>query len=92
MPMKTTILRLIQDDIKYSRLVHTLAKLGIDATNYHSGNSTVIFNLMAIPLSDTLLDAYYRLLEKGNDLEAYATHEQLTALSEEVWGYLTEKV
>lgn len=43
--MKTNILRLIQDDIKISRLIGVLEQLDISANSYYLGNSAVIFFL-----------------------------------------------
>lgn len=85
--MEEEIRLLIQDDIKITRFVYTLARLNIDATHYLSNNSTVIFRLLgqAVSVHDEAYDTYFRMIEQcahsGEDL----THELLRLWSVEIY-------
>jgi hypothetical protein len=87
--MKDNIVRLIQDDIKISRLIDTLERLNIQAYHYHLGNSKVIFSLMNIPEIEPNLEIYYQLIERAEDLAEYNTPEKMEALADEVFRQLT---
>lgn len=90
--MKTNILRLIQDDIKISRLIGVLENLEIYASSYYLGNSTVIFSLMGITDNEQNQEFYQLLIEQADDLEKYRTPEDLSKLAEEVYERLGELV
>lgn len=88
--MKTNIIRLIQDDIKISRLIGVLENLDISASSYYLGNVTVIFSLMGISNTEANQEFYQLLIEKADDLEKYRSPEALLELAEEVYGKLGE--
>lgn len=66
--MKENIIRLIQDDIKISRLVNALESLNISAYQYNLGNVKVIFSLMGIPEDEEKSEIYFKMIERGEDL------------------------
>lgn len=86
--MKDNIVRLIQDDIKISRLIDTLEQLNIPASHYYLGNSKVIFSLMKIPEIEPNLEIYYQLIEQGEDLNKYNTPERMEELADTVFKQL----
>jgi len=64
--MKQILTLLIQDDIKQTRLVRTLNSINIDASEYLTNKSSVIFMLMGIESeqgNEPFLDAYFRKIE-----------------------------
>ena len=67
--MKDNILLLIEDDIKFSRLVDTLRKLNIDAEDYNTHNSTVIFSTLGLSEQEPLFDKYFRMLESNTQIQ-----------------------
>lgn len=88
--MKTNIIRLIQDDIKISRLIGVLENLDISASSYYLGNVTVIFSLMGISNTEANQEFYQLWIEQADDLEKYRSPEALKELAEEVYGKLGE--
>ena len=88
--MKTNILRLIQDDIKISRLIGVLENLNIYANSYYLGNATVIFSLMGITDNEQNQEFYQLMVEQADDLEKYRTPEALKEFTEEIYGALGE--
>lgn len=86
--MKKNIFYLIHNDLLMNRLVTTLRRLDIDAISYTTNNVLVIFDLMSIPSSDLLMNAYFQMIERSADLEAYSNSETLKELAEEVYGFL----
>lgn len=88
--MKTNIIRLIEDDIKISRLIGVLENLDISASSYYLGNVTVIFSLMGISNTEANQEFYQLWIEKADELEKYRSPEALNELAEEVYGKLEE--
>lgn len=86
--MKTNILRLIQDDIKISRLIGVLEQLDISANSYYLGNSTVIFSFMGIADNEHNQELYHRMVEQGEDLEKYLAPAKVKELAEEIYKQL----
>ena len=86
--MKKNIIRLIQDDIKISRLVNALERLNISAYQYSLGNSKVIFSLMGIPEDEQNSEIYFKMVERGEDVTKYDTIEKIEELSEEIFKQL----
>jgi hypothetical protein len=86
--MKDNILRLVEDDIKFNRLVTTLRKIGIEAEAYTTNNVHVIFDLMHVPKSELVMQAYFTMIETSGDLERYYAKEKLKQLSCEVFEFL----
>lgn len=86
--MKKNILRLIQDDIKLSRLINTLEVLNISAYYYFSANSTVILSLMGIEDCEDVQEGYNQRIEQACELENYDTVDKVQELAEEVYEFL----
>jgi|GEM_PF-4130364 len=86
--MKKNIIRLIQDDIKISRLINTLERLNVSASQYNLGNSMVIFSLMGIPEDEQKTEIYFKMVEQGEDLTKYDSTEKIEELSEEIFKQL----
>jgi hypothetical protein len=86
--MKKNIFYLIHNDLMMNRLVTTLRRLEIDAISYTTNNVLVIFDLMSIPCSDLLMNAYFQMIERSADLETYGNAETLKELAEEVYDFL----
>lgn len=86
--MKTNILRLIQDDIKVSRLIGVLEQLDISANSYYLGNSTVIFSFMGIADNEHNQELYHHMVERGEDLDKYLAPEKVKELAEEIYKCL----
>lgn len=86
--MKKNIIRLIQDDIKISRLINTLERLNVSASQYNLGNSMVIFSLMGIPEDEQKTEVYFKMVEQGEDLTKYDSNEKIEELSEEIFKQL----
>lgn len=85
--MRRNILRLIQDDVKITRLVHTLDNLHINCYDYLLNNSTVIFSLMGITPCEEINEEYYKMIEKASD-EDYSTSDKMKDLSMEIYKCL----
>ena len=84
-------MKLIEDEIKFSRLANLLSKLNIEAYSYTTNNAPVIFDLMKIPedrLTEELEEEYYRIIEQGANIEKYDTSEKLHQLAAEVYAFL----
>lgn len=86
--MKTNILRLIQDDIKISRLIGVLEQLDISANSYYLGNSTVIFSFLGIADNEQNQELYHRMVERGEDLDKYLSPANVKELAEEIYKQL----
>lgn len=86
--MKTNILRLIQDDIKISRLIGVLEQLDISANSYYLGNSSVIFSFLGIPDNEHNQELYHRMVEQGEDLDKYLAPVKVKELAEEIYKQL----
>lgn len=86
--MKKNIVRLIQDDIKISRLINTLERLNVSAHQYNLGNSKVIFSLLGIPEDEHKAEVYFKMVEQGEDLAKYDSNEKIEELSEEIFKQL----
>lgn len=86
--MKTNILRLIQNDIKISRLIGVLEQLDISANSYYLGNSTVIFSFMGIAENEHNKDWYHLMVEQGEDLDKYLSSAKVKELAEEIYKQL----
>ena len=68
--MKRILTLLIEDDIKITRLVRTLAKLDIDANSYLTHKSTIVFEMVEIKHSingEELMNQYYDKIEQASD-------------------------
>lgn len=86
--MKSTIITLIRDDIKISRLTNALDRLHVPTAHYPLGNSKVIFTLMGIPEEEQTLEIYYELIEQGADLDKYDSNEKMEELVEGIFRQL----
>ena len=86
--MKKNIIRLIQDDIKISRLIDNLERLNVSAHHYSLANSKVIFSLLGIPEDEQKTEIYFKMVEQGEDLVKYDTPEKIEELAEEIFKQL----
>jgi hypothetical protein len=70
--MKDVITLLIEDDIKITRLIRTLAKVGIDASAYTPNKTSVVLRLLELDY-EIHSNEYLKLIEQtadsNNDLE-----------------------
>ena len=77
--MKDVITLLIEDDIKITRLIRTLAKIGIDASAYTPNKTSVVLRLLELDY-EKHSDEYLKLLEQvadsGNESEITAWLEK----------------
>ncbi len=79
--MKDVITLLIEDDIKITRFVRTLSKIGIDASDYLTNRATVVFKLMEIDF-EKHSDEYFQMVEQladsgNNKTEVFEVYESL---------------
>lgn len=68
--MKQTLTQLILEDIRTTRLVRTLAKIEIDASEYMSAKSAAVFYLLALSgkaSKEELQDQYFSRVEQASD-------------------------
>lgn len=86
--LKKHIIQLIHDDIKISRLINLLMSLDISAGSYYLGNSTFIFALLGIDSHETTQELYNQMIERGENIEKYGTHEKMKSLAEEIYDEL----
>ena len=86
--MKNSIIRLIKDDIKVSRLINTLESLQVSAYKYSLGNAHVIFSLLGIKEDDENLSLYCMMIEQGENLNRYGTDEKVEELAEDIFRQL----
>ena len=86
--MKSSIITLMRDDIKISRLTNALDRLHVPTAHYPLGNSKVIFSLMGIPEEESNLEIYYKMIEQGADLEQYDSNEKIAELAEGIFREL----
>ena len=54
--MKDLIILLIKDDIKITRLIRTLAKIGIDASAYTPNKTSVVLRLLELDYENILMN------------------------------------
>lgn len=64
--MEDILTLLIEDDIRITRLVRTLATIGIDASAYTPNKTTVVLKLLQLDY-ETHSDEYLKLLEESAD-------------------------
>ena len=81
--MKRILTLLIEDDIKITRLVRTLAKLDIDASSYLTHKSTLVFEMMEIKHSinnEELMNQYYAKIEQASDKDQTEDKQAIEAI------------
>ena len=91
---KEQVLRLIESDILNSKLVFTLNKIGVDASNYLLDVSEVIFNLMGIQKeiqTEELFRKYYALVRQTEYYEL-KTKEEKEVLSKMIYQQLLAEI
>ncbi len=77
--MKDLIILLIKDDIKITRLIRTLAKIGIDASAYTPNKTSVVLRLLELDYekhSDEYLKLIEQVADSGNESEIIAWLEK----------------
>jgi hypothetical protein len=87
--MKNSILLLIRDDIRLSRIVFNFEKLGIHAQTLLRDNLLVILSLLEIGKDEILSDEYYQMISKGVSIDN--TAQQDIDLAEKIYLELFTK-
>lgn len=64
--MEDILTLLIEDDIRITRLVRTLAAIGIDASAYTPNKTSVVLKLLGLDY-ETYSDEYLKLIEESAD-------------------------
>jgi hypothetical protein len=92
--MKKDIVTLIEGDIVNSKLIYTFLGLGINADDYLSDSSTVIFRMLKIPKekrTDDLYKRYYKLLRLGDNINLTVNRKELKVLAQEIYLQLKNR-
>lgn len=73
--MNTIIRDLIQEEIRLTGFIRSLNQLGVEANEYLPNISVSVFRLMNIKESEVVLDVYFGMVERGQNMEAEARKE-----------------
>lgn len=87
--MRTHIQSLIQTDIQLSRLAYKFDEIGFSTDAFGTNHVSAILYFMGIESSDKLLDAYYKMIDLGNDDQLPENDQQL---SEQIFDYLSQQI
>ena len=84
------IVKLLQEDLKNSKLLLGLNQLGIVADPYHSDLGSIILVLMGFNDNNEDLYAFYQQqIEQLTSLETSAFHQQLDSLASNLYEVLS---
>lgn len=78
MNRKEIIIQLIEDDIKITRLVFALNKLGFDADPFLIDTHLAVFTLMGIgrdEITEKMAEKYFKMINKGARLKEEKVRE-----------------
>lgn len=85
------IISLIKDDLRNTKLVNGLNKIGLKAEDYHLNLSDTIFHLMGFEdnsQTDALIEFYYEYSNKVEECDLTLNSNQLDELAEEIFERL----
>lgn len=91
MENRELIISLIKDDLRNTKLVNGLNRIGLKAEDYYLHLSDTIFNLMGFkdnPQTDALIEFYYEYSNKVEECDFSLNSTQLDEMAEEVFERL----
>lgn len=92
--MKKDILTLIEGDIVNTKLINTFRGIGIDADDYLTDSSTVIFRMLKIPKekrTDDFYESYFKLLKLGEKIDFNKNRKEVRTLAKEIYFLLKNR-
>jgi hypothetical protein len=91
---KNLIIQIIQNDLKNTRLIIGLNKLGLDASNYYLNLKELLFELLCFEENEQeeqLFEAYVMHAEKIQSMDMIKHPEKLRELAEEIYNWLMKE-
>jgi uncharacterized protein YjiS (DUF1127 family) len=91
---KNLITRLIQNDLKNTKLTIGLNKLGLDASNYYLNLKDLLFELLCFEENEQeekLFEAYVMYAEKIQSMDIIKHPEKLMELADEIYNWLMKE-
>lgn len=91
----SAIITLIADDLRVSKLINGLTKIGLDASNFNSKIHETIFLLIGFKKyqqTDELKDWYFQQSERIFRIELTADEKDLNTLANDIYSGLVERL